>query len=50
MAEFALLSAVIFLHVKEQNKQMSAMKNNMKNKISAQCPCKTASNAFWKQS
>lgn len=34
MAEFAVLSAVTFLHLKEQNKQTSALENNMKKKKS----------------
>lgn len=49
MAEFALLSTVIFLQLKVPNKQTSALKNNMEKKVSAQRPCKIASKAFWKQ-
>jgi len=49
MAEFVLLSAVIFLHLKVQNKQTSALKNNIEKKVSAQRPCRIASKAFWKQ-
>lgn len=49
MAEFALLSPVIFLHLKGQNTQTSAFENNTEMKVSAQYPCKIASKTFWKQ-